>query len=80
VQENLTIRVKKSFPTNNVMLSFREPGVLVGNRYYVHGDGPFEVDRRVGERLLKDGTVDAAIRLAGQDQRAVDPKPAVARR
>jgi hypothetical protein len=57
------------------------PGVLIGNRTYTPADGPIELDRKVAERLIKEGTVEAVTQLPpAPAQRAMAPKADAQRR
>ena len=68
------IQVKKTFPTKNVFEKTKDPGVLIGSRYYTHRDGPFEVDEEHGKRMILQGIVDAVVKTSeDMSERAIQP-------
>jgi hypothetical protein len=79
-ESTVHVRVKKTFPTQNILPQYRQPGVLCGSRYYTHADGPFEVEKIVAERMLKTGLVDVVTRVPGTGDTAADPKAGAQRR
>jgi hypothetical protein len=68
------IQVKKTFPTKNVFEKTKDPGVLIGSRYYTHRDGPFEVDEEAAKRMILQGIVDAVVKTSeDMAERAIQP-------
>lgn len=75
------VRVKKSFPTQNVMDKWKGHSVLVGNRSYTHADGPIEVSNGKAKELFKAGVAEVCDHPPIEDaQKAVAPKLEHARR
>jgi hypothetical protein len=57
------------------------PGVLIGSRTYTPADGPIELDARVAQRLMKEGTVEAVVQVpTSLAHRATAPKTEASRR
>jgi hypothetical protein len=51
------------------------PGVLIGARTYTPEDGPIELDHRVAERLIKEGTVEAVVHVPVPERAVAPPAP-----
>jgi hypothetical protein len=62
-ENKLTIRIKKTFETKNTINKYKDPGTLIGSRYYTHADGPIEVDEKTAKLLIKEGIADAVARV-----------------
>lgn len=60
--QTLTVQIKKSFQTKNTMNQFKDPGILYGDRYYTHADGPFDVPANKAKELVSLGLADVVTR------------------
>ncbi len=65
------IRIKPNFPVKNIYDRTKDPGVLIGSRYYTHRDGPFELDHERAESLIKQGFAEAV--AMPERERAIEP-------
>lgn len=77
----MLVQVKKKISDTMGRDGFASHGVLVGNHYYTHESGPFDVDHKKATELIKQGLVDAVVELpASAAQRATAPKIEAQRR
>lgn len=70
------VQVKKNLKGADGARSYT-PSVIHGLRTYTPADGPFEVDERKAQELIKQGLVDAVVRMPESlAQKAVNMKQA----
>lgn len=80
-EQKITVRIKQTFRTENVIDKFNGHGVLVGNATKTHADGPFDVDAKKAQELIKLGVAEAVVRVPGKaTEKAIENRQDAQRR